>query len=212
MNNPKNAGMRKMTDKVMRGGSPLAQQMEDDGIRWKNESTANQPKVKYRKDGSVRKVIEGDKVKWDTEFHNPQTITKYRKDGTKKKEVTKTAGSKYGQNYHYNRDSSGKITEFVGHGDYQTTEIDTRVRKYDKEGELKASKWKEHNPKRHSPERKKEIARDVADNIGLGLATVGSAATGLLIAVGGSKSAQNRRKRKWAKANPGKGVNNNPYR
>jgi hypothetical protein len=86
------------------------------------------------------------------------------------------------------------------------------VRKYDKEGELKASKWKEHNPKRHSPERKKEIARDVADNIGLGLATVGSAATGLLIAVGGSKSAQNRRKRKWAKANPGKGVNNNPYR
>ena len=57
MNNLKNAGMQKMTDKVMRGGSPLAQQMEDDGTRWKNLSTANQPEVKRRKDGSTRKKI-----------------------------------------------------------------------------------------------------------------------------------------------------------
>jgi hypothetical protein len=132
MKNPKNAGMQKMTDKVMRGGSPLAQQMEDDGIRWKNQSqltnltpNPNEIKVKRRKDGSIRKTIEGDRVKWDDEVGKQQIKTKYRRDGSKKKEVIKTVNS----------EDTGlfKDNERVG---YSTT-----IRKYDKQNKPKTPKF-----------------------------------------------------------------------
>jgi hypothetical protein len=96
MNNPKNALMQKMTDKVMRGGaSPVSQ---DSPAKQAYTDTDNIPLsreiIKHRKDGSVKKKIQGGRITHKSKTGDDgqeRIVTKYRKDGSVKKKVHKKA-------------------------------------------------------------------------------------------------------------------------
>tara|TARA_R100001530_G_scaffold84186_1_gene58657 strand:+ start:1062 stop:1448 length:387 start_codon:yes stop_codon:yes gene_type:complete len=116
MNNPKNAGMQKLTDKIMRGGaSPTTQRKvtytnvsqsghedpdkDHDYSVTQKDITRGVRDDRSNKSRTKRKTVEINEDSWvpDDKFQKTVNVIKHTKHGEKRKTKTKTISKKRGQ-------------------------------------------------------------------------------------------------------------------